>query len=534
MTSFTLEPLAQYPLHRDKYLSLETPVNGVGCYVQLCEARLTKYIDEDRNLYDTNALGRKPFLDKFIQDIYVPLLKSKCKAIVINIDPLRVNSNRSLLEETAKRLLSLDNSPKRKIDRTRDDTFIRSTDRVNIIIPNEHVNGCVGRNISFWFIRTTLYDNGLYWFGSDDDDSINFAGVNSLSSFITYHVRDYDHSKVILFDDRYLNKLRQPTSGYTRYAPWSYAFSPEYYDGISFPCCPLEKEDLDVFNRFMQHPEAIVNRFQYEKKDEIIPLYLYAGPGVRSKDHRLYHTKDIIAYMNAHNRAESKDIPTPAPLSTPQKEVHRKAYFMNRSPRYFIQNDEIRRRLGAYYGIANIDEEPTYKDQRPDFTLSELVAMEEFNDNFNGDLYIIPFTVYNQTNHRLYGACFQNGKLPEVLPKKEYTRYIPTENEESIHQTLTELIPDYADIFYARTIKYTKRELGLIQKWNDRYLKENRSSNQWIPLKTFGGSKSKDWLLVMVFLLIGTLITVVIYCIYRSDVSEHQSNVIIDTDKRFH
>ena len=509
MSTLTTEPLEQYPLHRDKYLSLETPVNGVGCYVQLCEARLTKYIDKAHKLHDQPVPDSEPFIDRFIRDIYKPLLHSHCKAIIINIDPLSKNSNENLLIDTAKRLLSLDTSAKIKIDRTRDDIYIRSTDRVNIIIPDEHVNGCVGRNISFWFIRSTLYDNGLYWFGSDDDDRIDQDGVNSLSYFISNYIDSYDHSKVILFDDRYLNKLKQPEQGYTRYAPWSYAFSPEYYDGISFPCCPLEKEDLDVFNRFMQHPECIVNVFSYMKKDEFPSVYEYAGPGDRPKDHRLYHTKDVIAYMNTHNDIESKSITKRAPLSTPQKEVPRKSYFMNKSERYYIQNETIRQKQGAYYGIANIGEDSTNKDQLPDYKLSELVAIEEFNDNFNGDLYIVSFKVYNKSYRRLYGACFQNGKLPEILPIKEYSRYIPTENEESIHQELTRTIPDYADIFYARTTKPSAKEYKQIKTWNANYLQNNRTPDQYIPLKTFGGSNNHHrWFL---WILIISIIVIVIY-----------------------
>ena len=87
MSALTPEPLAQYPLHRDKYLSLETPVNGIGCYVQLCEARLTKYIDDGHNLYEQPVPNSEPFIDRFIRESYQPLLRSHCKAIVINIDP---------------------------------------------------------------------------------------------------------------------------------------------------------------------------------------------------------------------------------------------------------------------------------------------------------------------------------------------------------------------------------------------------------------------------------------------------------------
>ena len=531
MSTLTEEPLEQYPLHRDKYLSLETPVNGVGCYVQLCEARLTKYIDRERRLHDQQVPNSESFLDKFIRDIYQPLLRSDCKAIVINIDPLSKNSNKTLLIDTAKRLLSLDTSAKIKIDRTRDDIYIRSTDRVNIIIPDEHVNGCVGRNISFWFIRSTLYDNGLYWFGSDDDDKINQDGISSLSYFISHHIDPHDHSKVILFDDRYMNKLRRPEQGYTRYAPWSYAFSPEYYDGISFPCCPLEKEDLDVFNRFMQHSECIINVFLYMKKDEFPVVYDYAGPGDRPKDHRLYHTKDVITYMNTHNDIESKAIAKRAPLSTPQKELPRKAYFMNESERYYVQNEEIRRKLGAYYGIANINEESTNKDQLPDYKLSELVVTEEFNDNFNGDLYIVPFKVYNKTYKRLYGACFQNGKLPEILPVKEYSRYAPTKNEESIHQELTRIIPDYADIFYSRTTKPSAKEYKQIRTWNDNYLQNNRTADQWIPLKTFGGSNNPHrWFLWIIIILIIAMVVCICIPFNRNDVMKTTN----DSDRKIH
>ena len=367
MSAFTAEPLEQYPLHRDKYLSLETPVNGVGCYVQLCEARLTKYIDKEDKLHDQPVPNSESYLNKFIRDIYQPLLNSYCKAIVINIDPLSKNSNETLLIDTAKLLLSIDISTKIKIDRTRDDIYNRSTDRVNIIIPDEHVNGCVGRNISFWFIRSTLYDNGLYWFGSDDDSKIDRDNINSLSYFISHYIDPYDHSKVILFDNCYLNKLKRPEQGYIKYA-----FSPEYYDGLSFPCYPLKKENICIINRFMQYSKCIVN----------------------------------------------------------------------------------------------ISEEAFNKDRLSDHKLREFV-IEESNDNFNGDLYIVSFKVYNETYRRLYGACFQNGKLPEIIPVKEYSRYTPTENEESMHQELTRIIPDYADIFYARTTKPSVDEYRQIKTWND-------------------------------------------------------------------
>ena len=200
---------------------------GIGCYIQSCEERLMD--PEKYALFNANMIR--------------PLIDSNVQTIVICIDPLVVDSNRARLTDIAKQLTSMDT-------------------RIIVIVPTVHVNAAVGRNLIFNCIRRMDNDERntykgfvkhLLWYGADDDDRIVTAGINDIHQLIT---EERFPISTILTVNPDLNEEWRKTKGALpthHYAQWCYLMSPVYYNGLSYPITPLEKEDLDVFNRLHQH-----------------------------------------------------------------------------------------------------------------------------------------------------------------------------------------------------------------------------------------------------------------------------------------
>ena len=519
-----------YPIHR--YVERVNPdkkAKGLGVYIQTCEMR----VDRDITYTITEKIGRKtvnreitePFNEKFIRDIYIPLLRSTVDSIVICIDPLKIDSS----EETISRFKQL------LLDTER----ANSTDpKTYIIIPREHVHAAVGRNMMFSFIRTHLKKSHLLWFGSDDDDKINTEGVNILQSFIMN--QECVLSQVILYDKHFRNFDPKRPGLLRRYAPWTYAFSPVYFNAISFPCAPIEKEDLDVFNRFMQHPENIIN-----VNDTLVinpPVYEYQKPGTdRQKHHELYATGDVIDYLNVHNSIESipgDDQTRLFPGSTGTPVLPSKRFCTNCADRYhyydldsediYKECDDNKRRRFLYYGLTSVDDDDDYEISNKDIItgpsrrrLHDIVDMNTHTDNFNGDLYIVPYEIYTQIPdepEKLYAIAFQNGKLPDIthiaiVPNSVNERITGELNELSIRSELRAHSGQLLEmLFEPHTTVMNDERLAMVKQWNDYYLDTYRiKRDNDIPLRTFGGKSVNRWLWI-ILLIVSIVAIILIAC----------------------
>ena len=526
-----------YPIHR--YAERANPykkAKGLGVYIQTCEMRIdhdiTYTITEKVNNKSVNREITEPFNEKFIRDIYIPLLHSTVDSIVICIDPLKIDSS----EETISRFKQL------LLDTER---TISTEPKTYIIIPREHVHAAVGRNMMFSFIRTHLKKSHLLWFGSDDDDKINTEGVNILQSFIMK--RECVLSQVILFDKHFRNFDPKHPGLLRRYAPWTYAFSPVYFNAISFPCAPIEKEDLDVFNRFMQHPKNIIN----VNNTLVIkpPVYEYQKPGTdRSKHHELYATKDVIDYLNVHNSIES--IPDKRrkylfPGSTGTPVLPSKQFCTNCTDRYryydldsediYKDCDDGKRRRFLYYGLPSIDDETGNEEDiitgQSRIRLHTIVDMDTHTDNFNGDLYIVPYEIYTQIPdepEKLYAIAFQNGKLPDVtriaiIPKMVEgitgeLNELPIRSELRAHSgQLLEML------FEPHPYVMDDERLAMVKQWNDYYLDTYRiKRDNDIPLRTFGGRSVNSWLWI-ILLLASVVVIILIICSLINSVKRNLS-----------
>ena len=516
-----------YPIHRyAERVNPDKKVKGLGVYIQTCEMRIGRNI----TYTITEKVGRKtvnreitePFNEKFLRDIYTPLLRSTVDSIVICIDPLKIDSS----EETIARFkqLLLDTEHANSME-----------PKIYIIIPREHVHAAVGRNMMFSFIRTHLRKSHLLWFGSDDDDKINTEGVNILQSFIMERASKL--CEIILFD-KYFNRFDPSNPGLLRrYVPWTYAFSPVYYNAISFPCAPIEKEDLDVFNRFMQHPENVIN-----VNDTLIidpPVYEYQKPGTdRPKHHELYATGDVIDYLNVHNSIESIPGDEQAllfPGSTGTPVLPSKRFCTNCTDRYHyydLDSEKIRKKCDdgvwrrfLYYGLPSIDDD--YEISNKDIItgpsrkrLHDVVDMNTHTDNFNGDLYIVPYEIYTQIPdepEKLYAIAFQNGKLPDVtriaIIPNTVKRITGELNELSIRSELRAHSGQLLEmLFEPHTFVMNDERLAMVKQWNDYYLDTYRiKRDNDIPLRTFGG-RSINRCLWIIILIVSAIAIIFILC----------------------
>ena len=492
-----------YPIHRDPcIISGGERVERLGCYVQLCEKRLEQ----------------QGYLDNFIKRIYYPLLKSKIDHIVICIDPLPMTSNNVRLTDIARRLIEMD--PRRLYSIEESDVHVYSSSRVHVIVPASHVHASVGRNLMFHYIRNVLPLANALWFGADDDDRINkIAAINQLRDIVRSDKIRISH--IVLFDEKYATKdVIDPDTGYMRYSPWSYAFSPVYYNGISFPCAPIEKEDLDVFNRFMQHPERVKNiAAEMYVDSKSIDVYEYSGSNPdRPKPHALYETGDMIDYLNEHNIVESVDTPLIAPSMSAQVAINEKTYYPNTAECYYYHedNDDIRipvkqrQRKGeteprppimkrnAFYGMSVKGKGSTQKDTRMGDARKQLKDVLDGVNNFNGDCYIMTYVSFNGQHEQLYGASFQNGKSPDIIPLTVPTKHrIEPYNTSPISQELDSISPGLASILTVIKEPFDGSDHELIKRWNSYYISHYRTDKRHIPLRTFGGRSINHWLWII-------------------------------------
>ena len=506
-----------YPIHRDiSIFDEDRRAERLGCYIQLCEKRLEQ----------------QEYLDDFIERIYYKLLKSKIDHIVICIDPLPINSNNDRLTDIAKRLVDMDHRRPYQIEESEHHTY--SSARVHVIIPSEHVHASVGRNLMFHYIRNVLPLANALWFGADDDDSINkIAAVNRLRDIMRSGSIRTSH--IVLFDERYATKdVTDPDTGYMRYSPWSYAFSPVYYNGMSYPCAPIEKEDLDVFNRFMQHPERIKNiAAELVANGKTLDIYEYSGSNTdRPKPHALYETGDMIDYLNEHNTIESVDKSLIAPSMSAQVAINEKTYYPNSAERYYYHedNDDIRipvkqrRRKGetgprppimkrnAFYGMSVKGKGSTQKDTFISDDRKHLKDVIDGINNFNGDCYIISYVSFNGQYKELYGASFQNGKSPDIIPLTVPTKHpIKPYNISPITHELYSITPGLASILTVIDEPFDDSDRALIKQWNSYYIEHYRTDKTHIPLRTFGG-RSINRCLLIIILIVSAIAIIFILC----------------------
>ena len=459
-----------YPAHREEYLCNDVDSLGLGCYVQAWEKRLSSS------------------MNKFIENIYSPLLNSDVDTILICIDPLEEGSSKEQLLKMESELLDFE---KKTISNSK--TFI--------LIPREHVNATVGRNIMFSFIRTHLRETLFHWMGADDDDKVLKDGVNQLRTYIIEN--GIKLSKILLYDEHFKNiNINKSNQAYKRYAPWTYAFSPEYYNGLSYRCIPMEKEDLDFFNRLMQykHNAVVIST----------PVYKYNNPnGDHPKNKELFETGDVIDYMNVHNAIESKNSTANnliAPTTSSQKIPVFKYFYLNNGASYHYRENH-----GAtHYGMSiNGYKETQEDDVQPRVTRKSVKTVKDdaTSENFNGDMYIILYDAYSAISH-LTAASFQNGKHPrlmtiKILPKSvsDVTGNI---NETFVEKEMDRISPRILELFEPSDTAFSEEDFKLISQWNEYYLKTYRTEEHIIPLRTFGGKRvslSKKCLFIAVLLL---------------------------------
>ena len=520
--------LIDYPAHRQEYLSERTASRGLGCYVQLCEKRINNRISytikEKCNDSVHKRTIKEPFNDKFIRDIYIPLLRSDIDAIVICIDPLKIGTSKEVLSTFQSLLLDIERStiPEPK-------TYI--------IIPEEHVNAPVGRNIMFSFIRTRLAETEYHWFGADDDDRVNTEGVNELRNYIRNHHINLNY--VLLFDEYFKRAdIKNPRQTYKRYAPWTYAFSPEYYNGLSYRCAPMEKEDLDFFNRLMQYNANITNLSDILTFNP--PVYTYYSPNSdRPKHADLFEAGDVVDYMNVHNSIESidadKDKRSIAPSSSTQPLAVSKQYFMNADKRYHYHEDtedntvdtpngKIR---STHYGISIRDKRVTHKDLYKDpkhkqrASAQPFLEDKELTENLNGDLYVILYSIATSIENEDrpnngWGVSFQNGKALSTLVvsslPKDVVDISGTINERRIDEEMEINAPGLPFMFEYSDWELTDDAQKIVDKWNKYYIRTYRDvAEHVIPLRTFGGRSVSRWLWI-ILLIVAAIAILFILC----------------------
>ena len=172
-----------------------------------------------------------------------------------------------------------------------------------------------------------------------------------------------------------------------------------------------------------------------------------------------------------------------------------------------------------WYGMDDDDRVIT---DGPRDTLSYLLEHPKDNDtrillqreNFNGDLYMVRYTIYNQ-NRTLYGVSFQNGKDPSNIVLDVRNKRLKKQLQ------ISKTVADNIKTVFGTVILFMlhdKREFvddSLIERWNGIVLSE-RWNGKYIPLKTFGGHKFMYtilWAMLIAIALIVLVIIVVIVCV---------------------
>ena len=466
------------------------PCRGLGCYFQACEARLK----------DPNNL------DQFIENMFKPVVDSTADIIIVNIDRLARGSKDTTINRIVKRLLTYEHRQKLKTQPT---ILTESAARIHIIVSETHVNAGVGRNIIFNVIRRVFADKNLLWYGMDDDDLVYSDKLSNVRGYIRAY--DIPVSKIVTVNKGITAAWRNhmDRAFLHHYAQWCYLFSPVYYYFISYPCCPLEKEDLDVFNRLAQYKENFVIA-----TDERLHPYKYKGTNSERTPHlELYNTKDVIRYMNAHNDAESINEINIAPSVSKDIERRNKKFYVNSAPLYYEYTESDNETNKTLYGLSIHNDLNTRKDNSETPSLRDVTErnpVEYINENFNGDLKLVRYTLYTKLYNPMYGVSLQNGKSPydisldAVSPdSKIYTNYRTVADD--IFMTIGKRI-DF-NLYDRRTfIKDSD-----INKINNSKLLNPRSVNATIPLRTFGGNSINRWLW-MILLIVTSVAIILVAC----------------------
>ena len=390
---------------------------------------------------------------------------------------------------------------------------------ITILIPEKHICESIGRNTSYNYIRKhpELYSNTI-WIGSDDDDKIDFNKMRKVRKWILQHIIKTDN---IILSQSNQNVTYYPRRiGIKRYASWSYFFSPIYYNNVLYRSFPINKDDLDVFNKLCYNDQILVHL-----PTELLNPYIYKG----YSEHGAYRNDDLfrdpnviqyydLSYIVEHNQPNrdtnhySRHI-FPAMNSA---ERYSKGFYLNIADDYVKFDPRLPRYTRNYCGIRICDAESNELmhsvQNNDDYVMNNINNFE----NTNGDVYIISYVAYtlssnlNQTE-RLH-FMFQNGKIPTI------------DNINSIQQDMDEddrIINDISmftnDYFNIRAIDDIKNN------WNNRLLTNNQTLT-----KMFGSSlKSNNYILfIIMFIILVIFIIAIIVCVLHKQ-STNQNKYIL-------
>lgn len=206
--------------------------------------------------------------------------------------------------------------------------------------------------------------------------------------------------------------------------------------------------------------------------------------------------------MNAHNNAESVDGIDIAPSISKDVERRNKKFYVNSAPSYYEYTEQDNADDRTLYGLSIHNDADTRNDNPETPSLSEVVGRNPanyINENFNGDLKLIRYTLHTKLYNPMYGVSLQNGKSPydislDAVPpdSKVHTNYRTVADD--ISMTIGKRI-DF-NVYNRRTfIKDSD-----IRKINNSRLLNPRTADAMIPLRTFGGNSVSCWLWMIILL----------------------------------
>lgn len=333
--------------------------------------------------------------------------------------------------------------------------------KFEILLPCEHVNAPVGRNIGLHYIRThhELFNDYLFN-GSDDDDNIDLYTLQSIKrNLVKYTIKDIVHHST---------NLSNLNTGISTYGAWSIMFSPIYYNNISFRCLPMNKEDLDFFNRF--HANAYDDIHIYNKY-----IYYYNGPQGESNYNNddLFKDDIVINYMNAHNTIENSN-EFPASISSNACKPN-KVFYLNTGSKYVITPGYVKENKQIFQSYFGMLLHP------PDILLPRV--------NYNRLIKIInnkKLHTLNKIINNIYDKqCDDNDidneliLIDEELPNIKHNKQLTNDEYDNINKEIEVLIANYNKYKNIHKFNATKHKSTPL-KVNCDTFKENYKGDMYI------------------------------------------------------
>lgn len=394
-----------------------------------------------------------------------------------------------------------------------------------ILEPSEHVNAPVGRNMAFNFIRQhkNIFKNTI-WLGSDSDDDID---INKVVEYYDHIINNYTIDNILLLNKYQTNYDKNGIQkGIKRYAAWSYMFSPIIYYMLSYRCTPMNKEDLDFYNRLINIDYTKVIRLNDNKQDT--GIYNYgSSQGDTYEKYAMFKNVNIIGYMNKHHFQEAKDangnnIGVPSQSTS---DISSKNFYVNNGHLGYlmdtydtrVKDESYEREHRHYFGLPfhdmnnnepyRADDYDRYANTTPNYEIKYKFS----NENYKGDVYILKYKYYNFKCGESYQCMdllmFQNGKIPteDDLTNIGYKQFIESKVDKSD-------VNKYLKVFDIMNTDDIKNYVdGIINEWNTNLLEYAEMYSELIPItgpykdlkgnkypRVFGGSD---------------IITKIIYCL---------------------